>query len=432
MKLISTKPRLVIDVGQVWVAAMTANVLLYLFQLMVGRNMAPEEYGLFGALFGLVFLAAALSNGIQVSIAKFVSETLVARNTVAIGLLTGTAMIQVVVLAVVGFAIFAAFSPLIGSYLRTDSLTPVFLNGGVVAVSLALPVVRGVFQGSQRFPVFSLTQLLAAGTRLALGAGALMLNLGLNDLLLAAGLSSLLAAAIGMAFIRAPVRISFASLPVSTMIKILVPTTIGALAINLQTSADVVIVRNLFSASESGLYAGVSVLGRAVIFLPMSVSIVLFPKFASEMALLIKGRRAGTFVLSGVTCALLVVFPKLALTSFLGGGYADGASLVPLYAAAMFLFSLSVVFLYYHLAAERRAYLYLLLLPHLAAELGLIYVFHQSLTQVVLVLLFVNLSLVTVSAVYTRVANSYGSADPRLAVVSQESPSLDYGGKSCC
>ena len=111
MKLISTKPRLVIDVGQVWVAAMTANVLLYLFQLMVGRNMAPEEYGLFGALFGLVFLAAALSNGIQVSIAKFVSETLVARNTVAIGLLTGTAMIQVVVLAVVGFAIFAAFPP---------------------------------------------------------------------------------------------------------------------------------------------------------------------------------------------------------------------------------------------------------------------------------------------------------------------------------
>ena len=303
---------------------------------------------------------------------------------------------------------------------------------------MALPVVRGVFQGSQRFPVFSLTQLLAAGTRLALGAGALMLNLGLNGLLLAAGLSSLLAAAIGMAFIRAPVRISFASLPVSTMIKIFVPTTIGALAINLQTSADVVIVRNLFSASESGLYAGVSVLGRAVIFLPMSVSIVLFPKFASEMAeggsgmsLLIKGL-AGTFVLSGVTCALLVVFPKLALTSFLGGGYADGASLVPLYAAAMFLFSLSVVFLYYHLAAERRAYLYLLLLPHLAAELGLIYVFHQSLTQVVLVLLFVNLSLVTVSAVYTRVANSYGSADPRLAVVSQESPSSDYGGKSCC
>ena len=186
-------------------------------------------------------------------------------------------------------------------------------------------------------------------------------------------------------------------------------------------------------------------LGRAVIFLPMSVSIVLFPKFASEMAeggsgmsLLIKGL-AGTFVLSGVTCALLVVFPKLALLSFgssllsfLGGGYADGASLVPLYAAAMFLFSLSVVFLYYHLAAERRAYLYLLLLPHLAAELGLIYVFHQSLTQVVLVLLFVNLSLVTVSAVYTRVANSYGSADPRLAVVSQESPSSDYGGKSCC
>lgn len=405
------KPKLIYQLGQVWVATTFANMLLYLFQLVVGRSLGPEDYSLFGALFGIVYLAGALTNGVRVSVAKFVADARATNQGAETGLLVSSAMFQMLLLGTGFVAFFSLASPWIGSYLHSTRLTPVLITGAVIAVSLLLPVARGALQGAQRFAPFSGTLILEAGSRLALGGAALALNMGVIGVLAAVGLSNLISMGIGLAFIKPPLVIALKALPTGTLAKILIPTTIGALAINLPTSADVVIVRHFFPAAEAGLYAGATVLGRVVLFLPMAISIVLFPKIASESALGHSGRGllykglAVTALMSGGVCLALVIFPSLALAMLLGGEYASAQNLVPIYSAAMFFMSLAVVYLYYYLAVGRKAYLYILLLPHLALELGLIYVFHQSLTQVVLILLTVNISLAVSSEAYTRIVD---------------------------
>lgn len=87
------------------------------------------------------------------------------------------------------------------------------------------------------------------------------------------------------------------------------------MAILIPTSADVVIVRHFFSPFDAGLYTAASILGRIVLFLPMAVSLVLFPKFVhnwtlgdSSRGLLYRGLGL-TALLSGAVCSVFALLP---------------------------------------------------------------------------------------------------------------------------
>ena len=428
MKLATLNPRLLVQLGQVWVATVLANALLYVFHVAVGRSLSPADYGLFGALFGIIYLSGALSNGVRVSIAKFVANSGEENGGTGTGPLVTSAILQMLLL---GGAILLAFglaSPLIRSYLHSGSLAPIIVTGVVVGVSILMPVTQGALQGAQKFRFFAGNLLMNASSRLLLGLAALGLKFGITGVLAAIGVASLLATALGLAMIRPPATVSLKALPVGTFARLLVPTVIGSLAIFIPTSADVIIVRHFFSPVDAGLYTAASILGRIVLFLPMAVSLVLFPKIvhhwalgSSTRGLLYRGLGL-TALLSGGVTLVFIFLPKFTLNVALGGDYDGAEDLVPLYAGAMFLFSLAVVFLYYHLATGQTSYLYLLLLPHIVLELALIYVLHQSLTQVILVLLGVNASLAVSSLVFTAVVRVKASGGSEAEHVSSLAP----------
>ena len=104
---------------------------------------------------------------------------------------------------------------------------------------------------------------------------------------------------------------------------------------------------------------------------------------------------------------MVVLLPRLALSILLGPEYASADSLVPLYAITMFLFSLSVVFLHYNFAAGQTTYFYFILLPHLALQIILVYAFHQTLSQVLMILLATHVSLLICSYLFTWILGSH-------------------------
>ena len=391
---------------------MIANLLLYLYQLAAARGLGPEEYSLFGALFGIVYLTSGLPNALQVAIARFVARSLAGAGSVTAGQLTTYSLFLSLLLGCIVLGIVGATSPLIGSDLHSDSLVPVVITGVIICLFMLVPVVQGALQGAQRFLPFVVVMLVYAGSRLAFGLGALGMDWGVMGMLAAAGLSALVTVIIGLAIVRPSLRVSAMDLPIGAFIKVFVPALIGAVAFTFPSSADVFIVRHFFPAREAGLYAGASILGKTVLYMPMVVSTVLFPKITREWAqggggrgLLYRGLGL-TALMSGGVCLVFVLLPGLASRIFLGSEYVGAQDLVPLYATAMFLFSLSIMFLHYHLATGRATYFYGILLPHLLLQVVLIYVFHESLIQVLLVLLSLNVSLVVCSQAFTQIATA--------------------------
>ncbi len=425
MTLVQTlmRRRLLLDIGQVWMAAMVANILLYLFQLMAGRGLEPSDYGLFGALFGIIYLSGALASGIQLSMAKIVADWRGSDRQAYTSLLVTSALLQVALVGGAILLLFSLASPWIISFLRGAAPTPVLIAGITVFLILIWAVPQGAIQGQERFLWLSSISVVNAAARLVLGLGALVLGLGISGVLSAVGLAALVAIAVSMLVVRPSSTVSLKALPMRTASGVLAPILIGTVAMNFVTSADVVIVRHLLPSVDAGLYAGAATLGRIVLFLSGAISLVLFPKMSyhwsmgrSPRGLLYKGLGV-TALLSGAATLGFVLFPGLALTVLLGSEYAGAREVVPVYAAAMFSFALTTVFLYYHLATGRTSYLYVLL-PHILAPLALVYTFHDSLTQVAWVVLGANVSLLASSFLFTRVTGSQEARNTKLLIAS--------------
>ena len=392
------------QVGQVWAASMAANLLLYLFQVMVGRRLAPDEFGQFAALFGIVYIAGAASNAVQTSVARTVSISSEGESQAIAGAAIRRALLVAAGLVALGALLVPAAAP----FLHLDDHLALAPVGAVLALAVLAPVTQGAFLGEQRFSWYSTSLVGGAAVRLIAGWAALSLGLGATGALWA------IAAGVGASFALGlmVIRPSATSSPMDSRRAtpgLLLPTLFAFLAISVPASADVLAVRHLFSAHDAGLYGAVALLGRIVLFLPLAVSLVLFPRMAREVSEGGSGRRhlfaglAITSILSGSAALIFFLAPGSALDSMLGGKYSEASGLLPTYAGAMFLFALAVVFVYYHLARGNRSYVYLVLIPHIALQAALPYLFHDSLSQVTWLVAATNLSLVVSSAIFTFV-----------------------------
>ncbi|HXG35878.1 MAG TPA: hypothetical protein VNL15_02805, partial [Dehalococcoidia bacterium] len=190
VKLDAERRRLWLDIAQVWTGATLANILLYFFQIVVGRGLGPQDYSLFGALLGMVYLASAASNAINASVADVVARQK-ANGDADAGSAAGSALLQMMALGGVLFALTCLASPLLGAYVHSDSLTPVMLTNALLLTALIVPVTQGALLGEQRFGWYSAGQILSSSSRLLLGVGALALGLGISGVMGAAIVSVL-------------------------------------------------------------------------------------------------------------------------------------------------------------------------------------------------------------------------------------------------
>jgi O-antigen/teichoic acid export membrane protein len=389
---------------------MIVNVLLYFFQVIVSRNLGPQDYGLFAALFGIIYFASSLSNAIRTSIAKLVAG--IDREYQNANSMLASIISYMLLFVLFLYLVFGFTSRWIQLYVHSESILPIILTGFAILASLLLSITQGIFQGRQRFLWLSNTSLIQAGGRLAIIPVVLIFNLGVSGILGAVGLVSLLCSFIGVLVIRPTIWDRFRSLPYRTVTSILFPSAVGFLVLSIPTSLDLVIVRNLFPDEQSGIYAGTSLLGRIVLFASSGVAVVVFPKMARDWQLGRSIRRwlyAGlglTILLSGGICLLFTLFPTFSISIILGSEYTAVNELLPIYTLAMFLFALVIIFVHYFLATGQAYLIYGLVLPHVCLEISLIYTFHQGLMDVIWIILGTNTSLVILSTLLTALHRS--------------------------
>ena len=116
-----------------------ANVFNYLFLIAMAKGLSAEAYGLFGALFGIVYLTSALGNSVQVTLAKFTAELSSLGEKSRLGALLSTATARILVLSLVVALVFLAGAPLLAAFLHTSSPIPILLTGSLVFLALSVP-----------------------------------------------------------------------------------------------------------------------------------------------------------------------------------------------------------------------------------------------------------------------------------------------------
>ena len=167
---------------------------------------------------------------------------------------------------------------------------------------------------------------------------------------------------------------------------------LSQIAITAMGYADLVLVKHLFGPTEAGMYGAVSLCGKTMYLASNFLPTIVLPKATARamrgettFPLLVQAGAAGLAIV-GVGVGLSAIAPVLVLRLFSGARYLSAAPLLLPYMAAMAMLGLANVAATYKTGLHRFGFAFPLFLTALA-EIVAISRWHQSLSQIVLLLL---------------------------------------------
>lgn len=307
-------PALLSGGASLLVGFMVVNFLAYLFQLLMGRFLATDEYGVLISLMALLTLLLVPMTALQMTIAKFVAEwkgkgeggktaDFFSRVCHWIGLVT-------IGLVLVAFLTIKAW----GSFLHISNLFILSSFALLVGSSFLSLVPIGFLQGLLRFREFTIANLISPMTRIIFGLTFVVIGLKLEGAIGALLIGAVLTIVFGFGFLSKDFKPS----PVvqkgafeSRMIRFLIGSFLITLTLTSFINTDLVLVKHFFSGPEAGIYSAGSVLGRMIYFGLYPLSLFLLPVVAER-----KGRGESSLKIVGQVFAIALFLALMGILIF--------------------------------------------------------------------------------------------------------------------
>lgn len=339
-------------------ATSTANASNLVFTIIIGRLLGPSEYSILISLLSILTIISVPTQTIQTVIAKYSATFKATESYEKMGYLFTEALKKLTIYGSVSFLIFVLISKPIAKFLNIVTIAPIFVLGFTFGIALIVPVGRGVLQGLQKFNYFAINSIVEAFSRLIIGITLVLLGLKASGALAASGISAI----IGIILIFIPLKFLFhkKNKPIdfnsSEMYKYFWPVLITLFCFTALTFMDIIIVKHYFSPLQAGIYGAASQMGRIVLFLPATLSMILFSKSAELHAKNVNSSHILKQILLfvGFLCATVTIsyfiFPEFIISLMFGSEYYSSAPLMGPFGIAMTIFALINIFIFHNLS----------------------------------------------------------------------------------
>jgi O-antigen/teichoic acid export membrane protein len=304
------------------VAVLVANLSNYGFQIVTGRLLTVDEYGLLAGFMSAITIIAVSTSALQTAAAKAVA---VGQNRPDergyFDKLTKTAMFGGLAFGVV----VALAAPVLSKFFKIG-LLPIFFLGAYAIPSSLDSIAAGRLQGAKRFRAFAGYSAAQAIAKLGLASILILAGFRVGGLIAGLALSSAAVAMWGMTTSREVGAISTHILGEEVR-----RGFFAVLLLWVIVSIDLAFARAYFTPHAAGVYAAAAVLGKAVLWLPAVITQLVFPHLAEQSANKEKTshllRRAVLVILaiSGTAVVGLYLLGGPVFTILYGDRY-DGAS----------------------------------------------------------------------------------------------------------
>ncbi|MBS1852884.1 MAG: oligosaccharide flippase family protein [Acidobacteria bacterium] len=383
-------------------ASTLTGVMNLLYNLVVARMLGPVGFSHATAVYTLLTLISAITLSFQVVCAKLVANHAAHSDKAVVywGLHRKAWRLGLIMalLIVLGRREIAA-------YLNLPSANLVLILALGTAFYIPLGVRRGAIQGAYAFRKFGFNLLLEGIVRL--GGGWALIYAGWQvPGAVFAGVAGVIAAY----FVATPgLKLTPGTRAIATSFRESLQASIffvGQVVIN---NFDIVLAKHFFPPREAGLYAAIALVGRLVNMCAWSVVNAMFPMSASLEG---KGRQGNSLLISSlllVTGILTVLIfgvwmvPDFFWNTAFGvqfqiSAYGSVQSLLVLYALTTGIYSLSAVMIAYEMS-RKIAHTSLVQLAFGGALVLGIYLYHDSLQQMILVQLMLMSALLVIVAI---------------------------------
>ena len=374
------------------VGGLGAGLLGYVFHFVTGRLLGPAQYADVAAVLAALYLASLPALVVQTVSARFVSLALGRGQGGSIpGLMVKITGVSLA-FGVLGALLLAALAPFFAGYLQLPRAQLVYLLAIASVVALLVAANRGALQGMRRFWALSVNAVLDLFVRVAAAAALIAAGLGALGGILALIAGPLVAYGQALWLLRQRSDAPAGTGPPLTEVgRYAVSASLAAIGVTYLFNVDVLLAKHYLPGQVAGVYAAGSILARAVYFLGLTVTAVMFPEVATLHA-----RNQAHFhivdrslIMLGVVGAGLVVayvaVPGLVLIPY-GSSYDPVRPYLGPFAMALGLLAVSNLLVNYFLSVDSRRFV-LPLAGACVLETVLIVAFHDGIAQIVGMLL---------------------------------------------
>ena len=269
----------------IWGSGIVAGLLNYAYHPIMLQFLSLEEFGAFASLLWIINILGVFLVWIALFLNKQVASA--GEDREKIGNIFRESMKYLGVLWVGLFILYLVASPFIGKFLRIDTLLVILAGVGLITGCMGTGI-DGVLRGLKQFRFMSLMTILGAFSKLAFGLVLVLLalkNYGALGGIIASGVFTFSLSLIWCFRLLPPVSQQtqkyalFADFwkqrkEISNFVLV---SFFFAFFMNI----DVIFAKHLFPEDIAGIYAGVAVLGKFLVFLLLSIETVYYSEIMS-------------------------------------------------------------------------------------------------------------------------------------------------------
>lgn len=403
-KLIFTKTgqgSLIMIVGSILVG--TIN---FFFHLIFNNILGPTKYGEVATLISIFTISSVSVIALSTVVVKYTSTYKGKGDYSSIKTLLTELTKKLSFIGILIFSLFFIFSSFIKDFLNLDSSYPVVMLGLSILFAFLFYINMGVLQGLLDFTFYTISNLIMASFRIIFPLIAvIILKFSVTGVMFAVALSILVA----YLFSFYPLKFlagekGKGELEWKGLLKFTAATLVTVLGLGVLSSVDLILVKHFFDPKEAGIYASASIIGKIILFSTAPIVQIMFPLVSERHAAsrgylhLLFYSLALVSLAGGVITLAYFLFPTLIVTVMLP----KSAGIIPylgLFGILISIYSLVNVFVNFFLSVNKTAVAYSTIGAGFLLTV-LLWFYHSSLTQVIMVGILVNLLLLSYLVLY--------------------------------
>ena len=381
-------------------------ILSIFFYVFASRKLGPEGYGELGLLMALISTLLIVLSSIYLIINRFIRQYARRGQTENIKFLIKMSFFDSFMLGMAAFFICILLSEVVAEFFRLAHPSTVIFFGALVWVSFLTPVLDGIFKGMESFNYAGFFKFSESGFRLILAAVFLAFVADVSAALCALAIGTLLSILACLKPLYRFKNTNAYKIYLSEFYGYSLPIIAGSLAIALLLNLDDILVKHYFLPAEAGFFSAASIIAKLPFLLSVVIGGVMFTNVSERHS---NGKPTALFLkksllLLGAICALIfasvLLFGPAISAALFGPAYRVGSFLVG-YSLAFMFFSFVNIFVLYSFARKEYGVVAILIVA-LVIQFALLLLFHQTLSQVAVILGIVMGCLLVATLAYER------------------------------
>jgi len=394
----------------VTIGVFIGSVFSYFLQFFLGRQLSLEDFGIFNTLLSFSSILGVFGGALSASVVKKVSS-LCAKSS--FGVLTKLFRHLSLIALGLGFLLFLVLFGLrvqIANFLNIPELSVITFFAGFMSLTFLSIVPNSYLQGLLRFKALAFYGVFSSFLRMLIPSVLVVFGYSVSSVFLGMSLAILVSFFIAVLLLRKNFD-SFKDVCLidhyKGILAFLGPLIFMQVGLTLLNNMDVIFVKHFFSGNQAGIYSGLVTVGKVLLFGAGSVTTVMFPQISADFA---RGenpkKKLGGFLaiqtlLVVLGSALFVLFPKFITVLMFGEKYLPAVEYLPEFSIFVAFYVLINFFVLFFMAIEK--YLPILFLgAGVLLQIVLIWFFHDSLSDIVTINVFVTGLVLLLLVVYYK------------------------------